>query len=308
MAKKLKPSYASENAIPADEREYYEFNEESKLWELDGHDEIARYYNNALAKKRDEFKGEKETAVRESQRLGREVERLGGDVERLRGEVTTAKDAERRAQDDLAKSVKADHVMVPKKDAEELEEWRKLGKLDEMKGVKDERDSLKKATDEHAQEELWREAAMNDASGELNFAAIRDALTHPKHGQGLTAVMEEVEEGEGDDKVKVMRPFIKKENADKTVTKTPLGEFADKHWSTIYNVRAANPDDKGTGSGGGSGAGGSGSGGIGGGGTRMADGGASKGTRTNQKKDDVKEKAKDFNKQRDRGDKSPLDL
>lgn len=240
MPRILKPSYPNLDAIPEADRDFYVLNTTDNVYELaQSGTEIADYFNRQLAKKRDEFRDEKDRQKREAERLGKEVQRITESLDRARetreGDVARLTAQLERAEADLKKHGQAGSVVLSPEDAKLFERLKKLGteedvKADNLEGIVKhvetavaERETLKNESEQHKREGLYREVA--EVQG-WNYKALQGVMTHPELGKDIRLEVESVKEGE--DTVK--KVFVHgKENG--VNTKTALADHASKNWS-----------------------------------------------------------------------------
>lgn len=256
MPVKLKPSYPSVDAIPEAQRDFYELNTTSNAYELaQDNDEIANYFNRALASKRDEFRNERDRYKRASETAQREVERLNDAISR----VSTGRDEDvRRLTDevtkvtaDLKKATTAGNVAITAEEHKIFERLLKLGKPEDVAAGKletvatqietaiGESATLKEQVAQHALDEQTRTVA--DLL-DWDFSALRTVLTHPDLGKGVKLVVKDVRDKEsGKD---VPTPFAVHTKDGKEV-ETVLDEYAAEHWKIFLPSLEADSGENG---------------------------------------------------------------
>lgn len=247
----LKPSYPNLDAIPEAQRDFYVLNTTSNVYELaQQDDEIGKYFNRDLARKRDEFRDEKDRLKRESERQGREITRLTESNQRLHDtrerDVTRLTEQLTKAEEDLRKATTGDGVVITKEEKALFDRLTKLGKPEDVTANKldaivkhvetvvAEADTLRTENAQHKLDEVLREAAdFND----WNFAALRDVIRHPDYGKEIEIVVEGVKDKDRDNEI-VRTPFVKfkKDGKDEKVA---LDDYAGEHWQTFLPALTA---------------------------------------------------------------------
>jgi hypothetical protein len=217
----LKATYDSLDAVPEWARQLYKQNSSGK-WEIQ-HAEIegiAELSNPGLAANRDRFATEKAAA-----------ETRASEAERQRAE------AERQLNTVRAPGT----VILSADDAKAWQGFTALGDLKTVKKIVEEFPGLKKQVELSSQESLWQSAA-NDLG--LNFDALKDQLTHPQRGDGLSIIRKQVDVEDTSNpgtKVRATLPFVVKrekvEGGGFKETETPLLEYAVNNWPA-YAVQA----------------------------------------------------------------------
>lgn len=251
----LKPSYPSLDAIPEAQRDFYILNTADNVYELAQEGTtLADHYNRQIARKRDEFRDEKDRQKREAERLEKENRRLTESNDRLRRtrdeDVARLTQQVEKAETDLRRATTDDGVVISKTDAALFDRLKKLGKPEDVTANKLDaivthvettvRDAeiLRTENEQHKLDDKTRE--ISDIAG-YSYDALRDVLRHPDYGKDIVLVVENVKDP--DDKTKLVPTAFVTYKKDGKDEKQEIGEYAAEHWKTFLPALTAESDD-----------------------------------------------------------------